>query len=189
MRKVRPVYLLVVGIVACTEKTPSSHETTSGGAAPVVRAAPALHGTLVDGKSFDLHDLRGDRVVLVFYRSASCGLCLQQLATLARDKEAYDRLDARVVAITTDPPETNRRTAEELDLNFPIVSVDRNTLMKWGVWPPGERSPRPATFIVDEGGGIRYARVGRTAADRVSDATLVFTIRSFDSPRTGARGR
>lgn len=151
-------------------------------------AAP-LRGTLADGKSFDLRDLRGDRVVLIFFRSASCGLCVLQLKTLARDMEAYDRLDVRVVAITTDPPETNRRTREELELGFPIVSVDQATLTAWGVWQPGERGPRPAAFIIDESGAVLYGRVGTTAADRTSDATLVFTIRSFDSPTIRARAQ
>ncbi len=184
MRKLRPISLLLVGIVACTTQHSGGRNLSAWAGSAATPALP-LPGTLQDGKAFDLHDLRGDRVVLIFYRSASCGLCLQQLRTLARDSKAYDRLRARIVAITTDPPEVNRRTAKLLDLEFPIVSVDHATLTRWGIWPDGERNPRPAAFIIDEKGGILFGRIGRTAADRTSDATLVFTLRSIDAPHPG----
>lgn len=208
MRNVRPISLLLVGIVACTTQHSGSREGppsaapnapagvagTTGGAGfagspgtpgspapPTV--APPLRGTLADGKSFDLHELRGDRVVLIFYRTAYCGLCSQQLRALAADKKLYSRLDAKVVAITQDPPELIRRTAQILDLDFPIVSVDRPTLTRWGVWPDGARTPRPAAFIVAENGEIIFHQIGQSAADRASDATIAFTLRALDAQR------
>jgi peroxiredoxin len=186
MRKLRPVSLLLIGIVACTTQH-SGERSASGAMQQVAPPAPPLLGTLPDGKDFNLRELRGERVLLVFYRSASCGLCIQQLRHLAAAAEAYDHLDTRILAITADPPELNQRTAKLLDLDFPIVSVDHATLTRWGLWPEGERTPHPGAFIIDEKGGLLFEQIGRTAADRTSDATLVFTLRSID--RTGtARG-
>jgi peroxiredoxin len=187
MRQTRPIALLLIGIVACTTQHAGDHDGPAV-AAPTAQAgapqlAPPLRGTLADGKSFDLQELRGDRVVLIFYRSAYCGLCTQQLRRVAEDHKAYERLHTRIVAATTDPPELIGRTAQLLDIDFPIVSVDRATMTGWGIWPDGARHPRPATFILDESGGILFQQVGKTAADRTSDATLVFTLRSFDAPR------
>lgn len=190
MRKLRPVSLLLVGVVACTTQHsgPTSGargtaRSAAAGAATSATVAPPLHGTLADGKSFDLQELRGDRVVLVFYRSAYCGLCTQQLRALAADRKVYGDLDAKIVAITPDPPELIRRTAQLLDLDFPIVSVDHATLTRWGIWPDGARRPRPATFIIAGSGEILFRQIGLSAADRVSDATIAFTLRSLDARR------
>jgi peroxiredoxin len=199
MRKLRPVSLLLVGVVACSTQHSADHDgpavappTASpgalAGAAPTApggapQLAPPLRGTLADGKSFEFQKLRGDRVVLIFYRSAFCGLCAQQLRLVADDKELYKKLDAKIVAITADPPDLIDRTANHLDLDYPIVSVDRATLTRWGVWPDGARTPRPAVFIIAENGTIRFRQIGQTAADRVSDATIAFTLRAIDARR------
>lgn len=195
MRKLRPVTIFLVGIVACS----TEHSGNRGGpptapaampatmppaASPAVsQPAPPLRGTLADGEDFDLQELRGDRVVLIFYRSAYCGLCAQQLRLVAADEKLYKKLDAKVVAITPDPPELIDRTAEQLELDYPIVSVDRATLTRWGVWPDGARTPKPAVFIIAPSGEVLFLQIGRTAADRVSDATIAFTLRAYDARR------
>lgn len=207
MRRLIPAAILI-GIVAC--RGPHSDE---GGAEPAAEMpgaagaaaaptlgphlatagaisarsappAPPLRGRGEDEGAFDLAELRGRRVLLIFYRSATCGLCIQQLKNLSEAAEAYDKFDAEIIALTADPPEVNRRTAEILELGFPIVSVDIDTMVSWGVWPAGSTRPHPAAFIIDEEGRIRFVQVGRTAADRASDVTLIFNLRSLDQSAT-----
>lgn len=207
MRKIVPVHLLLLGLVACTnfqageESAPPAAEVPANLAAPsglspthanlsstgvtdsrTAPVAPPLQGTDADGKSFNLAELRGKRVLLIFYRSAYCGLCMQQLQQLATAADAYGHLDARIVALTGDPPELNRRTADLLKLDFPIISVDQNTMTRWGILPTGATQPRPAAFIIDQSGRLRFIQIGKTAADRASDVTLVFALRSLDHP-------
>jgi peroxiredoxin len=187
MRNLGRLSLLLVGVVACTTQHSGNRSAPASATnpTPALAAAPPLLGTLEDGKSFDLRELNGKRVVLIFYRSATCGLCTQQLHSLATHQKAYRRLHARLVALTTDPPELNQRTARLLDLDFPIVSVDQATLERWGIWPHSERNPWPAAFILDEDGTVIFRHIGQSAADRASDATLIFTLRSIEQP--GAR--
>jgi peroxiredoxin len=66
--------------------------------------------------------------------------------------------------------------------------VDQATLTRWGAWPPERRRPQPATFIIDERGNILYHKIGASAADRLSDIAIVFTLRSLDRapPRKGS---
>lgn len=207
MRKIVPVHLLLLGIVACIDLKPEEESVppvaevpadllAPGGLRPTkvglnatdltaTRAAPmapVLQGTDTEGKPFNLTELRGKRVLLVFYRSAYCGLCMQQLRELAAAADAYDHLDTEIVALTGDPPELNRRTADLLKVKFPIISVDQNTMSRWGIWPTGVKQPRPAAFIVDRSGRLRFIQIGKTAADRASDVTLVFTLRTLDHP-------
>ncbi len=56
-------------------------------------------------------------------------------------------------------------------LPFPIlIDDDRSRAKRWGVYAPirydGIHIARPATFIVDAAGVIRYARVSRHQLDR-----------------------
>lgn len=183
MRNPGPITLLLIGAIACATDH-SRDQVAQTEVSPVATPAPSLQGTLTDGKSFSLQELHGKRVVLIFYRSATCGLCIQQLSTLADDQKAYRRLHTQIVAVTTDPPAVNQRTVRLLDLEFPVVSVDQATLRRWGVWPDGGRNPHPATFIIDEQGNVLFNQIGRSAADRLSDAALIFTLTSLDRTRS-----
>jgi peroxiredoxin len=187
MRKLGPVLLLLLGAVACGTDDPGA-QVARAEPIPPSTSAPPLNGTRSDGESFDLRELHGKRVLLIFYRSAGCGLCLQQLSALAADHKAYHDLDTKIIAVTADPPEINRKTADLLDQRFPIITVDHATLTRWGAWSPERRSPQPATFIIDERGNVLYQKIGASAADRLSDVAIVFTLRSLDRapPRNGS---
>lgn len=183
MRWKKLVPWVVLGLLACDGKgrdraQAERADSAVRGGPPV---APALTGTVAGGGDFSLEELRGSPVVLVFYRGAYCGLCLRRLQALEEHKDAYDELDAKIVAATPDSPETAERTADELDLDFPIVSVTREVAERWGVWPAGENVPRPATFVLDQHGRIRFRHIGQTAADRVSDIELLGRIRALRS--------
>lgn len=213
MRILVPVCLLLLGAAACDDSRsgregvppagvpappvapggnypPDAPLTNIGAiAARAAPLAPALQGVDEDGNTFDLAELRGKRVLLVFYRTADCGLCVQQLRSLASTAEAFDRLGAEVIALTSDPPDVNRRTAERLELDFPIISIDRNTMATWGIWPAESRRPHPASFIIDQEGRLRFIQIGRTEADRASNVTLVFNLRSLDQTANGDDAR
>lgn len=163
----------------------------TGGAAEdpsaVRPAAPTLTGTTSDGQPFDLADWRGTPVVLVFYRGADCGLCTHRLAALESHLDRYHRLGARVAAVTPDTPETAARTSRELQLRLPIVSVPRDVLERWGVWPPGQHAPHPVAAIIDAAGRIAHSHVGDHAGDRTPDVVLLAELNRLDRPsRTDA---
>lgn len=210
MRKFVPALFILVGAAACDDRgngtagvppgagmpapptssygnLPPGVPLTDLGAIPAHAAplAPVLQGRDEDGNTFDLAELRGKRVILVFYRTAACGLCVQQLRGLASAADAFDQLGAEIVALTSDPPEANRRTAELLELDFPVVSIDRNTMAAWGIWPDGAARPHPASYIVDQDGRLRYIQIGRTEADRATNVTLVFNLRALDNAVSG----
>ena len=157
-------------------------EGTRAPDAPRAQAVPAppLVGTLADGGAFRLDELRGDPVVLVFYRGSFCALCRQRLRALDEHIGAYRRLGARVVAVTLDDAETAKATADELDLDLPLISVDRATFDAWGLWPADEAWPRPAAFVLDASGAVRFGHVGLNAADRVEDVVLLAVLGRLD---------
>jgi len=73
----------------------------------------------------------------------------------------FRRRGARVVAVVVDPPDRNAQVVRELGLEFPIVSdPDLTVIDQFGLRHadgiPGADIARPATFVVDGDGVVRW---------------------------------
>jgi len=72
----------------------------------------------------------------------------------------------RVVAISVDPQEVNRRQSQRLGYTFPLLSdpdarvIRRYDLLHRGAGPKGADIARPAEFLLDSDGIVRW--VNRT---------------------------
>lgn len=173
--------LLLAALAGCGEgRGGGSEPPTAVGTEPGDRAPP-LTGRLASAEEYRL-DPRSPTVI-VFYRGGYCGLCRERLSGLQESLGAYDRLGARVVAVSADLPEALERTSAELGLAFPLVSADSAVLSRWGVLPDGAASSLPATYIVEEAGRVLFAHRGRNAADRMTDATLVTLLERREAAR------
>ena len=144
--------------------------------------APALHGQSLDGTAFSLDERSTGPIVLVFYRSAGCGLCRVQLAELERHLPSYRQLGVRPVAVTLDPPDVGREMLGRT-YGFDIVSVDTATFETWGALDPESGVALPLTFILDANGIVRFRYLGRNASDRVRDAELLTVLQTLDLGR------
>jgi len=119
--------------------------------------APALSGTLLDGRPLSLERLgaQGDgRPVLVHFWATWCPMCKMGQGTI----DAIAR-DHRVVSVAMQSGNASdlRAYMDEQGLSFPVVPDQDGTLASaWGV--PGV----PASFVVDGAGRIRFATVGYT---------------------------
>jgi peroxiredoxin len=134
--------------------------------------APELEGEEAGGRPFSL-DVDGQANVVLFYLGARCGFCRERLAALEAHIGEYERLGARVVAVSIDGREETSRLGDELGLSFALVSVESSVLDAWEV-PAGEDDlSRPATFVLDDRGVIRHRHVGASSADRLSDPELL----------------
>ncbi|MEX0912617.1 MAG: peroxiredoxin family protein [Gemmatimonadota bacterium] len=169
--------LLLLGLLAAacgSGSEPAAVEVPVG--TGVGNRAPPLQGMLSSQEEFRLEPAGAARTVLVFYRSADCGLCRVQMEQLQENLAAYDRADARVVAVTLDPPEVSSRLADSAALAFPIASVDSATFRQWDALDDGRGVPQPASYIIDSTGIVLYRYIGRNAADRATDADLVAVL-------------
>lgn len=102
----------------------------------------------------------GRRVVLAFFHEASTPSCETEIALL---KDAYDTLagmDASVLAVSADPPDTQRQFAGSLGgLPFPLASdTDLAVARQFGVVDEGDphRTSR-AIFVIDPGHTVLLA--------------------------------
>jgi len=75
-----------------------------------------------------------------------------------------------VYGISVDEVERNRGMVEKLILPFPLLAdPDGEVIRRYGVWDEEGGIARPAIFVVDGGGVVRYVYVGEDFADRPGD--------------------
>jgi peroxiredoxin len=173
--------MFVVATVTACDREPGESEPAAPQGVEVGHSSPSLQGRLASGEPFELSSSRGERTVILFYRSESCGLCRLRLEQLHSNLADYSRLGAQVLAVTLDPPEVSASTAERIGGNLRIVSVDSAVFRQWEVLDRQQRAPLPGAYVLDERGVVLFRHLGTHAGDRVSDATLL-TVLDSDQP-------
>jgi len=109
---------------------------------------------------------------------------------------AYDDLQKSglaIVAISVDPPEASRRLKEELHLPFPLLSdVDGRVIALYALTHSagndGKDISRPAEYLLDENGVIRWAAFSETVNARTHPEAILEAQRRYLSPKVPARG-
>lgn len=141
----------------------------------------------LDGKPFELKSLRGKNVVLVFTRGyTSFGICLYcatQTSRLITNYEKFAERESEVVVVFPVKQGDNKRQWKEFldktksllsseDAQVPFrVLLDPNlaAVDQLGI---GEDLSKPATYILDKKGKVRFAHVG-TVVNRPSMSALL----------------
>ena len=102
-----------------------------------------------------------------------------------RDRyEEIRELDAEVLAVSAEPLAAAAAEATAAGLPFPVVSdADLAVIGAFGVLdidePEGRRIARPAVFLIDRGGTLRFAYVGEHAQDRPTAGMLLLALESM----------
>lgn len=136
-------------------------------------------------------------VILTFYRGGWCPYCNLELRAYEREIDRIRTLGATVVAISPETPEFAEQTADKNGLSFPVLSdVDLHVSRQFDlvfdlpdylieiykasgldVAKHNENDdwqlPKPATFIIDEDGVIRFAEVPSDYTKRVDPQTII----------------
>ncbi len=144
----------------------------SGGTAP----GGIVHGR--DGSDVDLAGLWDhDKVVVVFYMGHWCPSCQHQLGDLNAHLQDFTAAGATLVAISTDSVEDAAALHDHLQLKFELFSdPQQTTIQKWGVADFTVGVARPATFVIEPGGEIRYRHLGKTETDRPAVAEVLASV-------------
>jgi peroxiredoxin Q/BCP len=101
----------------------------------------SLVGT--DGKTYKLSQLKGKSVVLAWFPKAFTGGCTAQCKALKESGETIRAFDVAYFAASVDDAETNKKFAESLELDFPILSdPTKETARAYGV----VNDTRPVAF-------------------------------------------
>jgi peroxiredoxin Q/BCP len=145
------VVLVALGVLIVYARASSARvELKPGDAAP----AFSLGGS--DGRTHALAASKGRPVVLAWFPKAFTSGCTRECKALRESGEAIRRFDATYYAISVDAPETNRKFAESLEVDYPILSdPDKTVAEAYGVLNPLRLASR-WTFYIDADGRIAY---------------------------------
>jgi peroxiredoxin len=84
----------------------------------------------------------------------------------------FEAHNVRVVGISVDPPEINRRQSQKLGYAFPLLSdpkaevIRRYDVLHPGAGPKGADIARPAEFLLDSNGVVRWVNLTGNIAVR-----------------------
>jgi peroxiredoxin len=84
----------------------------------------------------------------------------------------FDARGINVVAISVDPPDVNKRQSQKLGYTFPLLSdpnakvIRRYDVLHPGAGPKGADIARPAEFLLDSDGIVRWVNLTDNIAVR-----------------------
>lgn len=155
--------------------------------------------TTADGKTITLKELAGGKnLIAVFtrgYAGSICPYCSAQTSRLIANYAEFQKRDAEVVVIypLEKPEDTNRLDEFMAKVNenntkpakeptpFPmLVDIGLKAVEVLGI---RKDLSKPATYIIDNTGAVRFAYVGKSLADRPSVKAL---LEQLDALKTTA---
>jgi peroxiredoxin len=92
----------------------------------------------------------------------------------------------RVIAISVDPPEINRRQRQKLGYTYTFLSdakadvIRRYDLLHPGAGPKGADIARPAEFLIDSSGTIRWVNLTDNIAVRARPEQVLKALKGIE---------
>lgn len=151
---------------------------------PVGSAAPAFTLPQVGGGELRVPATPPLPTVLLFYRGFWCGSCRGQLQALREAFRSITGHGGRLVAVSTEPAEAALGALAGTPSPFPLlVDAEVAVIDRYGVRDPNddEHGPisRPAVFLLDRDGVVRYAHVGTDPNDRPALGAILLALESL----------
>ena len=114
-----------------------------------------LKGT--DGKEYSLKQFAGKQaVVIAWFPKAKTGGCTKECKSMRENGEKIRAFDVAYFTASCDTPEFNKEFAEELMLDYPILSdPTKATAKAYGVVHEGREVPERWTFFIDKEGVVK----------------------------------
>ena len=123
-----------------------------------------------DGKTYSLKDLKGKSVVIAWFPKAFTQGCTMECKSMREAGDQIRQYDVAYFAASVDDAATNKKFAESLELDFPILSdPEKNVAKAYGVVTPERQVAQRWTFYIGPDGKIqavdRNIKVSTAAQD------------------------
>lgn len=130
--------------------------------------APDIRVQTDAGETFQLSELKGQRVVLYFYPKADTPGCTTQACEFRDDIKKFAKKGTQVVGISPDKPAAQAKFKDKYDLPFALLAdEDKSAANAYGVWKEKNMYGRKVmgiertTFVIGADGTIEkiYSKV------------------------------
>jgi peroxiredoxin len=133
----------------------------SGGIMALAVGTAAPEFTLKDQsqKEVKLSDLKGKRVVLIFYPLDWSPVCTNEHACIVNDMKRFEQLDAQVLGLSVDSAWSHKAFAEKMGIHYPLLAdfQPRGAVAdKFGVYLADKGITGRAIVIIDRAGKIAW---------------------------------
>jgi peroxiredoxin Q/BCP len=139
-------------------------------------AAPDFSAVTDEGKTVQLRDYRGKRVVLYFYPKDDTPGCTTQACAFRDNYPAIEEKNAVVLGVSPDDEQSHVKFKSKFNLPFTLlVDEDHSIAEAYGVW--GEKSMYGKTymgiirsnFVIDEAGTVLKTMYNIKPADSADE--------------------
>jgi peroxiredoxin Q/BCP len=109
-----------------------------------------------DGKTYKLSDFKGKQAVVVaWYPRAFTGGCTKECKAFKEQGGSIREYNVAYFTASTDPAETNKKFAESLSVDYPILSdPEGKTATAYGIYNPERKAAMRHTFYIGKDGKI-----------------------------------
>lgn len=144
-------------------------------ARPSITTAPDFVLPDDDGDMVRLAELRArGPVVVAFYRGSFDRWAYPMLLDLEFVRPRVEAAGGRIVAICGDPRDESRGLAAKLHLGYPILEdIDLGVTRGWQVFEDAGRTGRPAIFVIDRDGRVRWLHFPASLRELADPAEVV----------------
>jgi len=121
--------------------------------------APDFDLNSTTGDRIKLSDLRGEKVLIMFFPFAFTGTCTAELCAMRDSAPDYSELDAKVVSISCDAMPSLKAFAAAEGFTHPLLSdfyPHGETAKAYGVFLEDKGAANRGSFILDRQGRIAW---------------------------------
>ena len=123
--------------------------------------APQFSGVDQDGKTHQLADYLGKKLVVFFYPKANTPGCTAEACDLRDNFERFQANNYALLGVSADSAKAQAKFKEKFDFPFPLLAdEDKSVIHAFGVWGPKKFMGKEydgiyrTTFVIDENGII-----------------------------------
>ena len=111
-----------------------------------------------DGKTYKLSDFKGKQaVVIAWFPKAFTGGCTAECKSFRENGKDIGKFDVAYFTASCDDAETNKKFAESLSLDYPILSDPKgDTARAYGVVKGESKFPARWTFYIGKDGKVLF---------------------------------
>ncbi len=124
-------------------------------------SAPSFEGVDQEGRTVNLRDFAGRKLVLYFYPKDNTSGCTAEACSLRDSHEEFRNKGFAVVGVSADSEKSHKGFADKYSLPFPLIAdTSRKIVNDYGVYQEKKMYGKSffgivrTTFIIDEKGKI-----------------------------------